>query len=123
VRGRPCPLGAGGPLSAAVKERVATELARIADAERRTALEALLIEPRLQLREWDLGEPGARYRTWLIAQDPKSSLGLAYCEYGYGPERPWGYVSAGFLSLGDSAQWYPTLEEAFLASGLAPPAR
>ncbi len=98
---------------------VEAELARIASPERRMALEAILVEPRLQLRDWDLGEPGARYRTWLVAQDPKSGIGLAYCEYGYGPARPWGYVSVGFLSLGDSAQWYPTLEEAFLASGLA----
>jgi hypothetical protein len=103
-----------------VRTLVAAALARIASAERRVALEAILIEPRLQLRDWDLGEPGARYRTWLVAEDPKSGTGLAYCEYGYGPERPWGYVPVGFLSLGDSAQWYPTLEEAFLASGLAP---
>ncbi len=106
-----------------MKELVAAQLGRITDVERRAALEALLIEPRFQLRDWALGEPGARYRTWLVAQDRTSNIGLAYCEYGYGPERPWGYVSASFLSLGESAQWYSTLEEAFLASGLAPPGR
>jgi hypothetical protein len=106
-----------GPLEA----RIAAELERIADPSCRAALEAVLVDPELQHRDWELAPPGARFPTWLIARAHASRVGLAYTEHGYGPAAPWGYVSTGFLTLGTEAQWYPSLEQAFRASGMWTP--
>lgn len=101
-----------------MKALVADELARIASPGRRSALAKMLIEPEVQLRFPELGPPGARYPTWLVARAPDRAIGLAYTEFGYGPQRPWGYVSVSHLSLGMNEQWHERLEEAFVASGL-----
>lgn len=101
-----------------VRTLVDTELARMPDPLLRDALRALLIEPHLQHRDLPEGSPGGQFPTWLIARSRDYPIGLGYTQFGYGPATPWGYVSVNHLSLGDPAQWYPTLEEAFRASGI-----
>ena len=97
---------------------VQAELARMGDSLMRDGLRALLVEPQLQHRDMPDGAPGARYPTWLIARSRDYPIGLALTEFGYGPDAPWGYISVNHLSLGDPAQWHPSLEEAFRASGI-----
>ena len=91
------------------------------DPARRQALIRLLIEPRLEERGWDYGAPGDRYPYWVVAEAPERGTMLVYCEHGFGPDQPWGFLFSsepGFRSLGMDSQWSWYLEEAFVRSGL-----
>jgi hypothetical protein len=96
---------------------VGTQVALIEDPERRHALEAILVEPRTEERDWNYGTPGQRYRCWVVARD--RGIVLVYCDQGFGPEFPWGSLSEDAnASLGMDSQWCWYLEEAFVRSGL-----
>src|SRR6266850_1876580 len=99
-----------------VKTLVAAQLARITDPVRREALSSLVVDPRLQHRDYDLGHPGARYPTWLVARSMGAPIGLAFCEIDVHAGAQWGYVSVNHRSLGSHEQWFETLEAAFIAS-------
>lgn len=102
-----------------LKALVAHELEIIADPGRRRALEAILVEPVIRERGWDYGEADERYRYWAVAESPEhGGIELAYCERGFGPEFPWGFLFADEDSLGMDAQWNWYLEEAFVRAGL-----
>jgi hypothetical protein len=101
-----------------VRDVVAIELGRMTDALLRDGLIALLVEPQLQHRDLPSGAAGAQFPTWLVARSRDYPIGIAFTEYGFGPETPWGCVSVNHLSLGGRSQWHPSLEEAFLASGI-----
>jgi hypothetical protein len=108
-----------------VKALVAEQLAMIEDAARADALCALLLpEPRLEVRAWDYGAPDERYPYWVVAEARERSILLVYCEQGFGPEFPWGFLfienDPRAESLGMDAQWNWYLEEAFVRSGLWP---
>jgi len=108
-----------------VKALVAEQLAMIEHAARRDALRALLLpEPRLEVRAWDYGASDERYPYWVVAEARERSILLAYCEQGFGPEFPWGFLfmenDSRAESLGMDAQWNWYLEEAFVRSGLWP---
>jgi hypothetical protein len=104
-----------------IRTLVARELALVRDVERRAALEALLVEPRMEERDWDYGLPGERYPVWVVAEKPDEAALLVYCEHGFGPGMPWGFLTdhPTFASLGMDSQWGWYLEEAFVRSGLA----
>jgi hypothetical protein len=110
--------------SSQVKILVTEQLALIGEAARREALRALLLpEPRLEERPWDYGSPGECYPYWVIADAPERGIFLVYCEQGFGPEFPWGFLfhdEPEFETLGMDAQWNWYLEEAFVRSGLWP---
>ena len=53
---------------ARLRALVARELALIADPARREALRGLRVEPRVEEREWDYGEPGERYAFWVMSE-------------------------------------------------------
>jgi hypothetical protein len=100
---------------------VGRELALIAQPARRAALERLLVNPRREARAWDYGEPGEQYPYWVVAEAPGRGLILVYCEHGFGPDMPWGFLPTDepeFGSLGMDSQWGWYLEEAFVRSGL-----
>jgi hypothetical protein len=104
-----------------IKLLVAEQLALVEDPPRRAALAALLVEPRVEERDWDYGEPGVRYPYWVVAEAPARGLILVYSACGFGPEFPWGYLITDepeFDSLGMDAQWNWYLEEAFVRSRL-----
>ncbi|MBV9108833.1 MAG: hypothetical protein JO306_05475 [Gemmatimonadetes bacterium] len=102
---------------------VAAQLAMIRDPARREALRARMVEPWVEEREWDYGEPGERYPYWVVAAAPERWIILVHCEQGFGPDRPWGFLPVGepeTASLGMDAQWNWYLEEAFVRAGLWP---
>jgi hypothetical protein len=112
-----------------VKALVARELATVSDAGRRDALHALLLpEPRREERAWSYGARGERFPYWVVAEAPERGIILVYCDQGFGPEFPWGFlftdgpgeVTPYGSTLGMDAQWNWYLEEAFVRSGLWP---
>jgi hypothetical protein len=101
----------------AVKRLVADQVSRIRDVSRREALEAVLIEPDLQFRDWSYGEQPQEYPCWVIARVRQRPTVLLYCEHGFGPSYPWGILHAEDCSLGTDGQWHQSLDDAFLNSG------
>lgn len=96
-----------------VRELVETELSRIGDAERRESLRAMLVEPHVEIRDWEYGESDERFPCWIVAEAPQIDVKLAYCESGFGPESPWGAVFVSDPSLGMDSQWHRTLDGVF----------
>ena len=108
--------------SARVQALVAEQLGIIKDSDRRAALERLLVPPRQGEREWDYGRPGERYPYWVVAEAREQGIILVYCEHGFGPSSPWGFLftdEPGVTSLGMDSQWDVYLDEAFITSGLS----
>ena len=104
-----------------IRTLVDRELALVEDQARRQALRALLVSPRLDERQWDYGAPGEAFPYWVVAEESERGILLAYCQHGFGPEMPWGFLftkESGFTSLGMDSQWGWYLEEAFVRSGL-----
>lgn len=82
----------------------------------------LLVPPRQEEREWDYGQPGERYPYWVVAEAPERGIMLVYCEHGFGPGMPWGFLFTDqpeFPTLGMDSQWDWYLDEAFIQSGLS----
>lgn len=104
-----------------VRTLVAEQLAIIRDPARREALASLLVELRTEEREWDYGAPGTHYPYWVVAEAQSRRVILVYCEHGFGPESPWGFLFTDepeFATLGMDSQWDRYLEGAFTRSGL-----
>lgn len=100
----------------------ARELALIEDPARCSALAAILVEPRVEEREWLYSRDPVRYPYWVVAESVEQKILLVYCEQGFGPSFPWGVLYTGDhpmdQTLGMDAQWNWYLEEAFWRSGL-----
>ena len=104
-----------------IRRLVDHQLALIALPARRAAPQCLLMDPRREVRDWDYGDPGEQYPYWVVAEAPDRGLILVYCEHGFGPDMPWGFLPTDepeFASLGMDSQWGWYLEAAFLRSGL-----
>lgn len=104
--------------------RLTAEQIQIIDrADRRDALKRLLVSPRQEIRDWDYGAPGERYPYWVVAESIAGGTILVYCDQGFGPSMPWGFLLTNDpdeVTLGMDAQWNWYLEEAFIRSGLWP---
>ena len=102
---------------------VAQQLATISDGACRAALRSILVEPRVEVREWDYGAEYEEYPYWVVAEAPEHGVLLAYCEQGFGPEQPWGFLfmdEPEYATLGMDSQWNGSLEQAFVRSGFWP---
>jgi hypothetical protein len=97
---------------------VAAELARIRDPARRARAGSILTTPVPQSIEWDYGVPGERLDCWLVGRRSDGQVAIVYCDMGFGPERPWGYVVPEEDSTGMAGQWHASLEETLAAAGL-----
>ena len=80
--------------------RVGEAMMGIQEARLAAALTRCLVPPRACLLEWDYGHPHeefpeARYPAFIVAEFPESGTGIAYSEYGFGPNYPWGTGLAG----------------------------
>jgi hypothetical protein len=93
-------------------------LDRVSDQSRRASLEKLLIEPRQLSLHWEYGLEGLRFNCWHVGQSLNGEIWLLYCEQGFGPSFPWGFVFPPSKSLGNDGQWYSGLEDATIGAGL-----
>jgi hypothetical protein len=101
---------------------VHAELKNIRDERVVTHIRRLLVDPKEILRPWDYGDDGEEYPCWSILNHEKSSTGIGYCEYGFGPRMPWGLVSlpgSTDMSLGMDSGWFFTFIDAFFDSAAA----
>jgi hypothetical protein len=106
-----------------IAELFERELARFKNQRAAQALRKLAVPVRVEERPWSYGEPGQRFPCWIVADDPDSWTCFCYCEFGFGPQSPWGLLNMldsgpGALtsSMGMDSGWFRTLEDAFLES-------
>jgi|SRR6185437_2325232 hypothetical protein len=100
------------------------ELAGLSDTRVIEHINALLVSPKLVLRDWDYGTPGQQYPCWVVLDDVGySDTTIGYCEFGFGPRCPWGLLYFGeeskHQSMGMDSAWFPTFLEAFFESRAA----
>ncbi len=91
------------------------ELAAIEDPKARQQIGTVLVEPTPMRCGWDYGPPGQTFPCWKVGRDPDGqSVGIVYCESGFGPESPWGLVwlHEAIPSMGQDTGWFPTFREA-----------
>ena len=101
-----------------IQAKVAAELSRIVDTMVLGAMKPLLVPPRLEMREWDYGEPGQEFPCWIILDHIPTNTCIAYSEHGFGPLIPWGllFITGRYLSMGMDSGWFLNLEDAFRGS-------
>ena len=96
-----------------------TELDLIRDTRVLNHIRGQQIEPEAATAAWDYGTPGQAYPCWIVAHT-SSNTGIAYCEYGFGPTRPWGLIFlrevSGTVGIGMDCGWFPTFFEAWCDS-------
>ena len=90
----------------------------IANASIVQGIQTFLVEPRLEMRIWGWGETPADYPVWIIAESSRYDYGIAFSDYGFAPERPWGLVFLSHRDFDADYCWYPTLEQAYKESRL-----
>ena len=93
---------------------VENELRRMNDINSEMRIRGLLVRPHRVDRDWDYGKAGEKYPCWTVLQHPDSNTGVAYCEHGFGPERPWGlvFLSGPHMNMGQDSAWFKSLEQA-----------
>jgi hypothetical protein len=85
--------------------------------ERRDLVETVgqfVVQPYCQNRRWNYGTPGQTFPCWIVVDPPSSNVGIAYCEFGFGPKAPWGllFLSGGSNDMGADSGWFVSLEDA-----------
>ena len=109
-----------------IERFVRNDLDRVSDKRLVAAIEALLVAPRWEERDWDYGAVGQKHSCWIVLEHPASNTGIAYSAEGFGPGNPWGLLSlrGDHLSMGMDCGWFTFLEDAFresMACDLPPP--
>jgi hypothetical protein len=95
---------------------LAAELRDIDDPRVTEHIQSLLVHPEPQVREWDYGEPGTAYPCWMVLANPRSKVGIAYCEHGFGPRAPWGLLFLEGGSMGMDSGWFEHFLQAYFES-------
>lgn len=103
-----------------IRRLVDAELAKVSDPARRDALAAVLVPPQPLSLEWGYGKPGERYVCWLVGLSPDGKERLVYCETGFGPSYPWGFVGIREDWMGMDCQWHVSLEDAAIGACILP---
>jgi hypothetical protein len=103
-----------------LRSLVDSELALVTDPVRRTVLQALLVERVRFSLAWEYGEADERFDSWLVGRSSDGAILLVYCERGFVPSDPWGYVFAHTGSMGMDSQWHSGLVDAAIGAGLVP---
>jgi len=106
-----------------IRRLVDAELAGVADSTRRDALKAVLVPPQPLNLKWGYRNPAERYECWLVGLSSNGKERLVYCEKGFGPSDPWGFVGVAEDWMGVDCQWHVGLEHAAIGAGIlkAPP--
>jgi hypothetical protein len=105
-----------------VSRLVNAEIDRIRQSELIGVIRDHLVEPRMELREWDYGEHEKQFECWIVCEDRQSKIAIAYCDQGFGPTYPWGllFLEGEHLSMGMDCGWFASLEDAVRESGIWP---
>jgi hypothetical protein len=106
------------PNALEIKNLIAEELARIKEPARRSQLERFLTDPRERSMRWDYGKDGESFDCWQFGESSSDELILVYCDRGFGPTFPWGWLFDDEESLGMDSQWHSSLEDAAIGGGL-----
>jgi len=105
-----------------LKFLIGQALGQVADERITTHIRTCLVEPYIEMRDWDYGEPGQQFPCWIVFIDSAGSgITIAYSEFGFGPNHPWGLLwveGQGHwpTSMGMDCSWYENFVEAFLDS-------
>jgi hypothetical protein len=112
--------GTSMPNEVEMRRLVDAELATVSEPSRRAALEAVFVPPRLLTLKWGYGKPGEQLQCWLVGLSPNGKERLIYCEKGFGPADPWGFVGSTDDWMGMDCQWHVGLEHAAIGAGILP---
>jgi hypothetical protein len=99
-----------------VAKIVQQALDTITDPDVIAALKPLLTTPKLIQCEWDYGERGQTFPAWIVLEHPPSGTGIAYSDFGFGPQTPWGLIWLTHSGFGMDSGWYNSLDGAFVES-------
>jgi hypothetical protein len=104
-----------------LKALIDEELKHLSDPRVPAHIRSLLVEPSVVLRDWDYSEPVEQYPCWAVLNHDASNTGIAYCENGFGPRRPWGLVALigndpKAMSMGMDTGWFSTFLDAYFES-------
>lgn len=109
--------------SADVAELIRDDMKALHDARVVSHVASLLVSPprRLQLG-WVYGSAGEEYEGFLVLNHPRSSTAIVYCQYGFGPEAPWGMIfndrgSPPSMDMSDG--WFPRFMDTYFQSQAA----
>lgn len=67
---------------------------------------------------WDWHKPAKQYPAWVVAESSVYDYGIAYPDYGFGPDRPWGLIFLSKNNFDADCGWFSSLKEAYLDSRL-----
>jgi hypothetical protein len=101
-----------------VRVLVEAEMAKVESPDIAKGLRTFLITPRLEMRTWDWHTPLKDYPVWIVAESSRFDYGIAFSDYGFGPEHPWGLVFLSPSNFDADYCWYAALEEAYNESRL-----
>jgi hypothetical protein len=104
--------------SGEVRLLVESELRKIANADIVQGVRTFLVEPRLEMRAWEWEKPLADFPVWIVAESSRYDYGIAFSDYGFAPDRPWGLVFLSHRGFDADYCWFPTLEDAYNDSRL-----
>ena len=101
-----------------VSARVESEIRGFADPETAKGIRAFLVRPHVEMRTWGWHKPLREYPVWIIAESSKYDYGIAFSDYGFAPQDPWGLVFLSHSGFDADYCWYSTLENAYRDSRL-----
>ncbi|MEM7546158.1 MAG: hypothetical protein AAF367_11530 [Pseudomonadota bacterium] len=80
-------------------------------------IRSLLIPPKPILLDWDYGDVDEQHLCWIVLEETRANIGIAYCKEGFGPTFPWGLVMPEEgASMGMDAGWFFHFIEAYVES-------
>jgi hypothetical protein len=101
-----------------VRLLVEAEVRMIASAIIVQGVQTFLVEPRLEMRTWEWGKPLADFPVWIVAESSRYDYGIAFSDYGFAPDHPWGLVFLSHNEFNADYCWFPTLQDAYKDSRL-----
>ena len=97
---------------------VEAEVRKFANASIVQGVQTFLVEPRLETRAWEWERPLATFPVWIVAESSRYDYGIAFSDYGFAPDHPWGLVFLSHRGFDADYCWFPTLEDAYKDSRL-----
>lgn len=108
--------------AAKIQALIEAEISTLQDLRAVSHIRSLIVEPTEVLLEWEYADdenPEETFPGWLVLSHLKSNTGIAYCEFGFGPRRPWGLISLSNLSMGMDYGWFSYFLDSYFDSTAA----